>query len=75
MSSNQSFTTSLLLTHARFADVYGLFESVVNELPETLAKEFITEVDQIRGKLDSWKALFTYEKEKTKFLTKKGRRK
>eukprot|EP00210_Caulerpa_lentillifera_P004557 g4347.t1 len=75
MSKSQSFTTSLLLTHSRFADVYSLFESIVGQLPEALAQEFINEVEQIRGKLDSWKALFTYEKEKATFLTKKDRRK
>eukprot|EP00210_Caulerpa_lentillifera_P005208 g4975.t1 len=75
MSDSHSFTSSLLMTHARFAEVYSLFESIVEQLPEALTKEFINDVDQIRGKLDSWKALFTYEKEKVKFLNKKDRRK
>jgi len=75
MSESHSYTSTLLLTHARFADVYSLFESIVEQLPEALKKEFINDVDQIRGKLDSWKALFTYEKEKVKFLNKRDRRK
>ena len=41
-------------------------------LPETVVEEFIRDVCAIRTKLDSWKTLFVYEKEKKTFLLEKS---
>lgn len=63
-----SCSTSLLMTHSRFSDVYSLFEETVEELPETVVKEFMRDIYDIRTKLDSWRTQFMYEKEKKSFL-------
>jgi len=59
------------MTHSRFADVYSLFEETVEVLPDDLVKDFMKDVDEIKQKLDKWKTLFAYEKEKKTFLEQK----
>ena len=66
-----SVASALLVTHSRFADVYSLFEETMELLPEAKVKEFMADVGDIRSKLDRWKTLFSYEKEKKSFLVAK----
>lgn len=63
-----SLASSLLMTHSRFADVYTLFEETAEELSSSMLKDFERDVQDIRKKLDDWKQLLTYEKEKKTFL-------